>query len=618
MYFQLFCITILVTVINLTECKEAGVSLRTQWAANPPPRDNKVQLADSIQCPVWFFYDSTTNQCECYSIHPRVVKCIKQKVFLKYGFYMTYSSERGFIISSTIYYDASGLIHKPTTEPDFIELPSNISEINDYMCGPANRKGILCSECIDGFGPSATSPKFKCSNCTSVIAKYSAVIYLLSELVPVTVFYFIVLFFQLNLTSAPMVSFIFYSQVVHNVINYAGVDPADQMKSFLSIASVFHGVWNLDFFRYVIPPFCISPNLQIIHIVYLQSISAIFPFILIGITWICIALYSRNCIVLVWLWRAFNRLFLKNFKLMQNPSRTVIDTFATFFLLLYTKLMFVLAIVPSLLMNEINVNATTLMSNVVHRPALDPSKSFFHKSHLIPNMAISVLIFVIAILPPVLLLALYPIRVFRSLLFKCCSSRCMASLTIFVERFYSCYKDGLDGGRDMRSWASLPFFLIILGFAMWSNESSRYLVSILCMCWSLAVVIFQPYKDRFMAITDAFMLANVSILSTVLDLYNNRLSSHFHRIDLSLKVFGMLPMLWLVGFVTFKVFKTKIKAMLKMAREKLPCCNYLLNYGHQNEEDDRVQQIGDPNYLPCADRMLRPEQYMRRGYDSIS
>ena len=39
------------------------------------------------------------------------------------------------------------------SEPGFISLPENVSELNDYMCGPMNRKGLVCSECIDGFGP---------------------------------------------------------------------------------------------------------------------------------------------------------------------------------------------------------------------------------------------------------------------------------------------------------------------------------------------------------------------------------------------------------------------------------------------------------------------------------
>ena len=69
---------------------------------------------------------------------------------------------------------------------------SLISMTHD-MRGSASRKGTLCSECIDGHGPLATSPNFKCRNCTNAFARYSVVIYLMLELIPVT---FAVLIFQ--------------------------------------------------------------------------------------------------------------------------------------------------------------------------------------------------------------------------------------------------------------------------------------------------------------------------------------------------------------------------------------------------------------------------------------
>ncbi len=391
------------------------------------------------------------------------------------------------------------------------------------------------------------------------------------------------------------------------------------MKTFLSIASLFHGIWNLSFFRYVIPAFCLSPKLQIVHIVYLQSISTVFPFILIGITWICIELHSRNCVVLVWLWRVMDKLF---FKMRQNKTRTVVDTFATFFLLSYAKLMFVLAI--PIISNKVhNINDTTLVSNTFHKSTLDPSETLLHKSHFTPIFIISVLVFVTAILPPVLLLVLYPFRAFRSLLFKCCSSRCMASLTIFVEKFYSCYRDGLDGGRDMRSCASLPFIIVVLGFALWASagDYSYLLFSVFCLFWSLAALIVQPYKEKYMAASDAFTLTITSILSIVI--YNQNESPTLNY-KTAIQILGTLPMLWLVGFVIFKAFKTQLRAWLDLIRKKIPYY-YLLNCGNRNGEgndDDtrHVQQIVDFNgILSEADRMLHPEQYMgpHGGYGSI-
>ena len=621
---QSFYIPFLLLVINVLHCTPPieCKGLRTEWATNPLPQDGEAhQVADVVECPLWFFYNTTINECECYNSiphfnrpdrkYPNAIKCVGQRVFISYNYYMTHSNG-GLFFSFSLYFNPFGY-EKPVGEPGFIELPANISDLNDYMCGPANRKGMLCSECIDDFGPSATSSKFVCSNCTTTYARYSVVLYLLSELLPVTIFYFSILFLQINLTSAPMVSFILYSQLVSLVINNLIGDP-NELKILLSMLSTFHGIWSLDFFRYVIPPFCISQKLTIGHIFYLKSISTVFPFFLIGITWISIEMYSHNYKVVIWPWRVLNKVLLKHIKITWNSNRTVVDAFATFFLLSYAKLIFIL-LTPLYPIAVFNINDTTHMSNVIYQLIFDPTVNFFSKHH-IPYVVISIIIFVTAILPPVLLLALYPFRTFRTLLFKCC--RCMASMNFFVEKFYSCYRDGLDGGRDMRSCASLYFVISLVSYVLWTNSASYYLISILFLACSLFYVIVQPYKERYMAITDALIFANAAILSVTIDkIYIDKCNVHFYQVALG--ILAMLPMLWLVCFVVFKVFKTKIKALLKMAREKLQCCNYLLNCGHRNEDNEVecVQQVGDfNNDLP--DRMLRPEQYMQWGYDSIS
>ena len=86
-----------------------------------------------------------------------------------------------FQINSCHYFISEG--HN-ITEQGYVKLPNNISELNDYMCGLMNRKGPLCSRCIDGFGPSLTSDIFMCSNCTNVW--YGVPLYVLVEFLPVT------------------------------------------------------------------------------------------------------------------------------------------------------------------------------------------------------------------------------------------------------------------------------------------------------------------------------------------------------------------------------------------------------------------------------------------------
>jgi len=42
----------------------------------------------------------------------------------------------------------------PYLEGRYIALPHKISELNNVFCTPLNRRGLLCRDCIDGFGPS--------------------------------------------------------------------------------------------------------------------------------------------------------------------------------------------------------------------------------------------------------------------------------------------------------------------------------------------------------------------------------------------------------------------------------------------------------------------------------
>ena len=57
---------------------------------------------------------------------------------------------------------------------------------------------------------------------------------------------------------------------------------------------------------------------------------------------------------------------------------------------------------------------------------------------------------------PALILIFYPVRIFRRCLTKCKLNGLV--LITFVERFHGCYRDGLNGGRDMRSCSSFNCF----------------------------------------------------------------------------------------------------------------------------------------------------------------
>jgi hypothetical protein len=91
---------------------------------------------------------------------------------------------------------------------------------------------------------------------------------------------------------------------------------------------------------------------------------------------------------------------------------------------------------------------------------------------------------------PALLLVFYPIGAFRKCLSKCKLE--ILSFTLFTEKFYGCYRDGLDGGRDMRSFAGFYFLLRFLPFFFYALRLQHIL------SWlSGLTLFFSFYRQQF-------------------------------------------------------------------------------------------------------------------------
>ena len=136
-----------------------------------------------------------------------------------------------------------------------------------------NRKDLLCKDCIDGFGPSVTSLGYKCSNCTDVW--YGIPLYLAVELIPITLFYLIILIFKVHLTSAPMVLFILYNQLLMYEMSFLNYKTLRRVilqgngSPLLKMLFFLIGIWNLNSIRLIVPQFCINSQLKLMHVEFL-------------------------------------------------------------------------------------------------------------------------------------------------------------------------------------------------------------------------------------------------------------------------------------------------------------------------------------------------------------
>ena len=578
--------------------------------------------SDQLQCAPGFLYNSILDKCECYP--DSNVLCNEQKASLDFGSCMTYEEGEGSFLGLCISFRAHG---RNVSNRVYLDLPENLTDLNEYMCAPMKRKGMICSECIDDFAPAITSFGYQCSNCTD--AWYGVPLFLVLEFVPITIFYLIIITFRFSVTSAPMTSFVLFSQLAAHLFTVFIILTAiieneygSGIIYFIKLVTSFYGIWNLDFFRYLVPPFCISPHLKLIHIFSLYYISAFYPLVLIGITWACIELHSRNFKPFIWIWGYMKKTSCCMRRQMDLKS-TVIDVFATFFLLLYTKLLYTSFYFLIFIRVERNGSTFRVASG------LDPSVDYFSKDH-VPFAVIAILILIGPVLLPVILLSCYPIRAFRSLLQKCkVSGHSRAAINLFVEKFYSCYRDGLSGGKDLRSFVFLPFFLrfsIFIGTVLKSNLMFLFLHFLLFGGASLLIAMVQPYKRTYMNIIDSLILAVLSLIGILYILYlylgpDQAQYSTFFLIALCLDF--TLPLFGIIVVFIFKILRGKIPTnWIHICNKHLcrsPCSACTSDEGNNEipESPNNITTITTTE-VELPDRLLHPYRYAQHGLDKAS
>ncbi len=120
-------------------------------------------------------------------------------------------------------------------------------------------QSLLCTKCKPGYGLPLYSNSWKCEKCND---KHSLV-YLLLELLPPTVFYLLVIIFDINATAPPFTAFVFlcnlFSLFFRENVAFRVIAQRYTTKMFLQFVSALISIQNLDLFRYVIPPLCQQP-----------------------------------------------------------------------------------------------------------------------------------------------------------------------------------------------------------------------------------------------------------------------------------------------------------------------------------------------------------------------
>ena len=440
-------------------------------------------------CHTWL-YPSGDGQCLCGSSLGAVVVCNNktQEVGVLVQYCLTSNGDAN--STSVVGRSLVVMNHGHRLSGWYNKVQGNISDQDQQTCGYLNRQGRLCGKCKPNHYVSAYSYDIKCYPCTSSlwwnILKYICVAYL-----PLTVFLCVVVVFRIGVTSPAMQVPVLFCQLLSQpaLLRVLIQDRDRDVFPYMESLFTLYGIWNLDFFRLVIPPICLPLNtMQMIALDYLV---AVYPLFLLVCFHVLLTAHDRGCRLVVRLWRPF---LWCTARLRQrwNVRRSIIDAFATFLLLSYMK--FLSTSFDLLVPTEVYGVHGQLVGYFLYYDATIEYMGPQHKLYA----SLAVIVLLVGILFPLVLLLLYPMQWFQKCLNKCHLNS--PGLQIFMQCFQGYYRDRTDGGRECRYFAAVyPAFRIVIYFMYGAILSTMFCVAVILLCLIVAVmiVIIQPYKKPY-------------------------------------------------------------------------------------------------------------------------
>ena len=370
------------------------------------------------------------------------------------------------------------------------QIISDKKDLNEYMCGRFNRTGISCCKCKPEQSPFVLSYNLSCVRCPDGHKNWWK--FALIGFVPLTFLYFIAIFFNINVTSSRLHGYVLFSQALSTpafirILFIAVEDNPWILKASKSLLPFF-SLLNLDPFRSLLPDICL--NIDTLTAFAMEACFAVYPLVLMVVSYLLILLYDQNVWCIVVVWKPF-RLIFQLFRDNWDIRTSIIDSFATFFLLSYVKILSVSTdLMVFTAIHELQINKSH------YRLYYDADVNFFRGYH-IPYALLSATLAAFFIIIPTLILFLHPFRCFQ----KCLSYYQIQwqFLHAFVDSFQGCYKDGTESGTyDSRFFSAYGLVLrlgICIIFVL--TLTSMYFVYALLMIVVAIILLinFQPYKS---------------------------------------------------------------------------------------------------------------------------
>lgn len=469
-------------------------------------------------CPPWLNHGNGSCQCIDHRGHEKI--CQDRDVSVPCGTCLTWDSTINKAVITECPY-----VSKNTTEvcQDLrYQIPASVpsSDLNNIVCSQFYRQGTHCKECKENYGPAPflNGANIPCAKCHA--HDHTWVLHLLLQLLMVTLLYFGFVFCECKGTSSPLSVLAYFYQVIINAITsnsflYTQI-LCNLRSALMQILFTLFAFWNLDFFRYSLPPVCVSPSMTNAQVLLFEYFIAFFPVFLTSLSYALIKLHSSGCYFVVLLWKPFNSL-VSRYKKDWNPLQSILSTFATFLLLSYSKILFTSANLLYGVPVYDNDGKVVQGSPILY---YDTSLEYFGRGH-IPYVCLALTVTLLFVILPPVILILYPTKCFKRCLERVGFGH-WNSLSIFMDVFQGWYKDGTNGTSDFRAMSALYMVLrscFAIEFTL--NLMFQFDTTVNSFQWTLPSVIHigmgcfyltvKPYKKSWMNTVDGLTLIALGI-----------------------------------------------------------------------------------------------------------
>ena len=218
----------------------------------------------------------------------------------------------------------------------------------------------------------------------------------------------------------------------------------------------------------------------------------------------------------------------------------------------------------------------------------------------------------IVTLPLPILLFFYQFKFFQAILSSCCSTRIREGLRTFVEAFQGYYRDGSDGERDYRFFASIYILLRIIAFSI---RNLPFLVTnvtnlISCILVGVIYAMVRPYKQNIFNIVDGLILVNTGFLYLFIILADllNQVRNGIPFIIILILVSLVLPLVYITILGMYWVLYS---TCLKKTCQRLKTTSKLGTLTQVETLPSGREQEGHALNTTCSlpDRIINPNNY---------